>query len=132
VTAVGAITELHWVNNYSSSALTITNLEPDPAFAATCPPGRSTFIAEQWVPWCSRGSDFAAHHIVITLAGVTFFVWQDTDSDGNWVRLSTDGYTSSSIPPEFIPAEHFPGSALEGGGRNVEVSPGGALRLVNA
>jgi len=117
---VGAITELHWVNNYSGSALTITNL------------GRSTFISEQWVPWCSRGSDFAAHHIVIILNGVTFFVWQDTDSDGNWVRLSTAGFTSSSIPPEFVPAEHFPGSALEGGDRNVEVSSGGALRLVNA
>jgi hypothetical protein len=36
------------------------------------------------------------------------------------------------IPPEFVPAEHFPGSAREGGDRNVEVSPGGALRLVNA
>jgi hypothetical protein len=129
---MGAITELHWVNNYSSSALTITNLEPDPVFAVTCPPGRSTFISEQWVPWCSRGSDFAAHHIVITFNGVTFFVWQDTDSDGNWVRLSTAGYTSSSIPPEFVPADHFPGSAMEGGERNVEVSPGGALRLVNA
>ena len=95
---MGAITELHWVNNYSGSALTITNLEPDPVFAATCPPGRSTFISEQWVPWCSRGSDFAAHHIVIIVNGVTFFMWQDTDSDGNWVRLSTAGYTSSSIP----------------------------------
>ena len=132
MSTVGAITELHWVNNYSNSALTITNLEPDPIFEVTCPPGRSTFISEQWVPWCSRGSDFAAHHIVIDLNGVTFFVWQDTDIDGNWVRLSTAGYTSSSIPPEFVPAEHFPGSAMEGGGRNIEVSPGGALRLVNA
>ena len=78
------------------------------------------------------GSDFAAHRIVITVNGLTFFVWQDTDSDGNWVRLSTAGYPSSSSPPQFVPAEHFPGSAMEGGERNVEVSPGGVLRLVNA
>ena len=37
IALMGAITELHWVNNYSGSALTITNLEPDPVFGGDLP-----------------------------------------------------------------------------------------------
>jgi hypothetical protein len=122
---MGEITELHWVHNYSSGPVTINNREN--GFSTTCPIG-STFISYQWVPWCSKGSDFPTRHIDIVVSGVTFSAWQHTDTDGNWVRLSTTGFTSSDIPP-FTPAPHFAGSAFGGGDRNIEVSGGGALKL---
>ncbi|WP_155127309.1 hypothetical protein [[Actinomadura] parvosata] len=128
---MGAISELHFVNNFSTNALTLTNLEPDPDYEKTCSPGRSTFVNYQWIPWCSKGSDFPAHHIRITLGGVIFFVWQHTDTDGNWVRLSTTGFTSSDIPP-FTPAPKFPGIAFEGGDRNIDVASDGTMRLIDA
>jgi hypothetical protein len=124
---MGAISELHYVHNYSSSAITIANLEN--SFTISCPATTSTFISYQWVPWCSKGSDFPTHHIVITVSGVMFNTWQDADTDGNWVRLSTSGFTSSAIPP-FIPAPRFPGVASGGGDRAIVVAPGGALRLI--
>jgi hypothetical protein len=130
VITMGAITELHWVHNYSSSTLTITNFEPDPDIEVTCPPG-STFLNYLWVPWCTKGSDFPTRHIRITGTGVTFSMWQHSDTDGNWVRLSTAGFTSSDIPP-FTPAPRFPGTAFEGGDRNIEVASGGTLRLRDA
>jgi hypothetical protein len=123
---MGAITELHWVNNYSSGPVAISNLEN--GFRRICPAGQSTFISYQWVPWCSRGSEFPTRHIDIVVSGVTFSAWQHSDTDDNWVRLSPAGFTSSDIPP-FTPAPHFPGSAFGGGDRNIDVSAGGALTL---
>lgn len=125
---MGAITELHYVQNYSNSTVTIANLEN--SFTISCPAGRPTFISYQWVPWCSKGSDFPTHHIVITVFGAMFNTWQDTDTDGNWVRLSPSGFTSSALPPLFRPAPRFPGDANGGGDRDVVVAPGGALRLL--
>jgi hypothetical protein len=130
VIEVGAITELHSVHNYSSSVVTIANLEN--GYRRDCPIGRSTFIDYQWVPWCSKGSDFPGRHLEIIVSGVVFNAWQDDDVDGNWVRLSTAGFDSSDLPPDFKPARHFPGSALDGGDRNIEVAGGGALSLRNA
>jgi hypothetical protein len=124
---MGAISELFYVHNYSSSAVSVTNLEN--SFTRTCPAATSTFIYYQWVPWCSKGSDFPTHHIVIAVSGVMFNTWQDTDTDGNWVRLSTSGYTSSAIPP-FTPAPRFSGDASDGGDRDIVVAPGGALSLL--
>jgi hypothetical protein len=125
---MGAITELHFVHNYSSSAVTINNLEN--SFTLTCPAATSTFISYQWVPWCSKGSDFPTHHIVITVSGVMFNTWQDTDTDGNWVRLSTSALFISSANPPFTPAPRFPGAAMDGGDRDIVVAPGGALSLL--
>ena len=119
---MGAITELFYVNNFSSSTLTITNVEN--GFSRSCPAGMSTLVSYQWVPWCSKGADFATHHIALVVSGVTFFMWQDTDTDGNWVPLSTTGFVSSANPP-FNAAPRFPGVAMDGGDRNIDVSPGG-------
>lgn len=123
---MGTITELHWLHNYSGGTVTITNFEPEPDITVTCPPG-STFLNYLWVPWCSKGSDFPTHHITITVKGVAFNVWQDTDTDDNWVRLTTSGFTSSDVPP-YTPAPQFPGG-YGGGDKNVEVGFGGALLL---
>jgi hypothetical protein len=135
VITVSVITELHFVNNYSTGALTITNLEKqpgDPDYMATCPPGGSTFIEYMWVPWCSTGSEFSSgHHMVITVSGVTSFVWQDRDTDGNWVRLSTTGFARTLDPP-YAAAPHFPGIAANGGDRNIDVAPNGSITLVDA
>ena len=126
---VGAITKLFWVINYSSSTLTITNLEP-PNPSAACPPKTSTYLKPQHrVPWCTRRAEFANHHIEITLSGVTYSVWQHTDTDGNWVRRSTTGFTSSEIDPSSNPAPRFPGTAKDGGDRLIEVGPDGVFSL---
>ena len=124
---MGAISELFYVHNYSSSAVTINNLENSTVL--TCPAAASTFIYYQWVPWCSYGVDFPKHHIVITVSGVMFNTWQDTDTDGNWVRLSTSGFTSTRNPP-YTPAPRCPGDANGGGDRDIVVAPGGALSLL--
>jgi hypothetical protein len=127
---MGSITELVWVNNYSPSTLTLTNLEPEPDYVRSCPPG-STYVSYTRVPWCDKGSLFSTHHIVITLNGATFFVWQQWDTDDNWVRLSTTGFISTDVPP-FNPAPRFPGTSFKGGDRNIQVAPDGALSLREA
>jgi hypothetical protein len=126
---MGAVSKVVWVHNYSSSALTITSIDGGaPDQLTTCPAGASTFVGYKVVPWCKIGSEFATHHMTITVAGVPFFAWQHWDTDDNWVRRTTTGFTSTDIPP-FTPAPHFPGTALGGGDRSIEVSPGGAFRL---
>ena len=125
---MGAITELHWVNNFSSSVVTVRNREN--GFLRDCPIGTSTFIDYQWVPWCGKGSDFPQRHIEIIVSGVVFNVWQDDDTDGNRVRLTPGGFTSSDIAPAFKPAPAFPGASFDGGDRNIQVAGGGALSLV--
>ena len=127
---MGAVTELHWVHNYSSSVVTVINREN--GFRKDCPIGKSTFINYQNVPWCSKGSDFPGHHLEVVVSGVVFNAWQDDDTDGNWVRLSVGGFDRSDFAPDFRPARIFPGSALGGGDQNIEVAGGGALSLAHA
>src|SRR3954470_20097458 len=90
-----AITELHWLTNFSNRPVSLTRLDHgDPTKKKECPANTSTFLDWWWVPWCSAGADFAENHIVITLAGApgtpatTVDMWQDWDSDGDWVRRS--------------------------------------------
>jgi hypothetical protein len=121
------ITELHYVNNFSSTPLLITNFEN--GFTRTCPGNASTFVSYQWVPWCSKGSDYPTRHIDITFGGATHSMWQDRDTDGDFVRHSlTNTFTRSDFPP-FSPAPHFPGSALAGGDHSIEVSTAGVVTL---
>jgi hypothetical protein len=65
----------------------------------------------------------------ITYGGATYSLWQDRDTDDDWVRYSlTNTFSRSDFPP-FSPAPRFPGNAVAGGDRNIEVSSSGVVIL---
>ncbi len=132
-----AITELHWLNNYSNRSVSLTRLDDgDPTKTKQCPANNSVFLDWWWVPWCSEGADFPKNHIVMTLSGApasTVHMWQHWDNDGDWVRRSTVGaWTDSRQPPAYKPAEKFPGDSAAGGDRHIHIATNGEISLIDA
>lgn len=52
--------------------------------------GQDVNVNNCWIPWCTRNSDFAAHHIQVQdeTGNVLWFIWQN----GPLVRASRTGF----------------------------------------
>jgi hypothetical protein len=58
-------------------------------------------VGNCWIPWCTRESDFPAHHIEIIDTSseiVLFYIWQRAAADGDFVRASTTGFEDPGPP----------------------------------
>jgi len=61
-------------------------------------PGESLDV-DMWVPWVFSAGDLSKHNIALTLNGVNrWMLWQSNQSDGDYVRMTTDATWSDPAP----------------------------------
>jgi hypothetical protein len=84
-------------------------------------PATTESVNNCWIPWCNDESDFAAHHIEIidykSTNTVLWYIWQHEDIDGDFVRISNNGYET--------PGSTIDGLIDTGSSWNLEINPGG-------
>ena len=86
--------------------------------ALTVAPGE-TGALHLLVPWCNNQDDFEGGHFLL-LSGPGFaprlyWLWQDSDDDGDFVRFATDGrYHGRGDRAEEVPGRLVPGDANPG------------------
>lgn len=88
------------------------------------PHGDRSECCNMWVPHCKNGDGFATRHIEIRLPTpeqepnkpppepfpAMFYIWQEEQADGDYVRISSTGYQNPAIP--------IPGNARVTGNRD--------------
>ena len=105
-----ALTQLNFVSNDSAGELLLINTESSRSNRYIGV--RSTVdINGVPVPWCTKEKDFSAHHIRIINTRtnrVIWYIWQQNDRDGDFVRISQTGFSMLG------PAQKISGSARVG------------------
>jgi len=97
------VTAIKRIENRSSGAISVVNIEnPSSSGSGTSVAPGQTISADMWIPWAAQAGDFPKHHLEVNAQWGKVCVWQANRSDGDQVRVSTDG------------AWHDPGSAIAG------------------
>ncbi|MBW4619335.1 MAG: hypothetical protein KME17_08250 [Cyanosarcina radialis HA8281-LM2] len=122
--ATGTITGLQVVTNLYRSTVNFTNTEYS-GNDRTIPSQNSEAVGNAWIPWCDRADDFAGHHMEIQSEdkSLTYYIWQHLDTDGDFVRYSTDGFET--------PGKPIPGNAGTGQSVLLTILANGSLLMTH-
>lgn len=116
-----SITSIQNVTNGRSKSIMFINTETS-GNNRTIDPRRTVGVGNCWIPWCTNERDFPAHHlevIEVDSGAVLWYIWQQRAFDGDFIRISTDGFKT----PE--PAHVIDGSADVGHSYNLYVDDAG-------
>jgi hypothetical protein len=88
-----AITTVQSVTNLTNHEILFVNTETsrDNRYIHSM----DTESAGAWVPWCSDNASFPFHHLELideSAGHVLAYVWQHRTAQGDFVRISRDGY----------------------------------------
>ena len=88
---MGTVTTITFIFNASPSTVTFLNVAQDRS-SWTLDSGVGQHIS--WgVPWAGNPNEFNTQHIEVQVSSaLTYFIWQSSENDGDWVRQSTDGF----------------------------------------
>ncbi len=113
------------LENRSQSTIKLLNIEnPNSRGHNIAVPPGSSIALDMAIPWAAASTDFPGHHLEIQVNGFTrYWIWQATQSDGDFIRFSTDtGWHN--------PGEHVHGYA--GSAANLFEAIGGAISAWSA
>jgi hypothetical protein len=127
-----AITTVKRLVNHTAGDVVFTDHEGKRPRSTTVP--RHEEVELDWnVPWCTSPGEFADGHrltIVVRTPARTFSIWQNAETDGDYVRLSTDGrYHGENDGGVGRRGDHVPGNPAVGGARTVRIGEQGDIEF---
>jgi hypothetical protein len=86
-----SVTGLQYITNLYPAQLAFKNTEAS-GNNRTIAAWAEISVGNAWIPWCTSAAQFASHHMVVSFAGLSFYVWQQDST----IRCTRDGWVEEA------------------------------------